>query len=147
MSKLTREKKNIFNSYKIIKRIPVYKCNVYNIDLIKKITNIKLKFYFSKFLKWKNSINKELQCPICFNNISEFDNFKLNCEHIFCRDCLKKWIFKDRYETNCPLCRKKIFNNYTNLNLIKNADEDIVIQYLLDNDNLFNKLYLIDPSL
>ena len=132
-------------TYKIIKRIPVYNCNIYDIYLIKKITNMKLKFYFNKFLKWKNSINKELQCPICFNTISKFDNFKLNCDHIFCRECLKKWIFKDRYETNCPLCRKNLFYNYINLNLIQKSDNvDIVIQYLLDIEKIFNKLYQSD---
>ena len=53
----------------------------------------------------KNSIKIETkyECSICFDEKEK--GILLNCEHIFCEECIKIWIKK---KNNCPICRKKI---------------------------------------
>ena len=45
-----------------------------------------------------------MECPICLEETD--DNVTLNCNHIFCKDCILKSI-KSEY-INCPLCRMNI---------------------------------------
>ena len=45
----------------------------------------------------------ENNCSICFNNIK--DNVTLDCNHIFCGNCILKWICTT---ANCPLCRSPV---------------------------------------
>ena len=51
-----------------------------------------------------NSTNSSI-CTICFN---EYNNKKsrLNCNHIFCTECINTLINNKKY--NCPLCRSLI---------------------------------------
>ena len=52
-----------------------------------------------------NYINKN--CSIC---LDEHSNYKTDCNHFFCFDCLITWIneFKDKTSTpSCPNCKKK----------------------------------------
>lgn len=52
--------------------------------------------------------NNVTDCSICFEN--KKDNIKLNCEHIYCNRCIKKWLTEK--SNTCPTCRKEIvFNN------------------------------------
>lgn len=46
-----------------------------------------------------NEINN---CPICF--VDNTDNVILECNHIFCTNCIKEWLTKNK--NNCPICRK-----------------------------------------
>ena len=48
--------------------------------------------------------NDVTDCSICFENKKE--NIKLNCEHIFCNRCIKKWLTEK--SNTCPTCRKEI---------------------------------------
>ena len=48
--------------------------------------------------------NEITNCSICFENMK--DNIKLKCEHIYCSDCIKKWL-TERSNT-CPTCRAEI---------------------------------------
>mgnify|MGYP001335467249 FL=1 len=48
--------------------------------------------------------NDITDCSICFENKKE--NIKLNCEHIFCNRCIKKWLTEK--SNTCPTCRKEI---------------------------------------
>ncbi len=41
-----------------------------------------------------------MECPICYTNRT---NYTTECNHHFCRSCLKKWD-KD----SCPMCRRTI---------------------------------------
>ncbi len=43
-------------------------------------------------------------CSICFEN--KKDNIKLNCGHIYCNRCIKKWLTEK--SNTCPTCRKEI---------------------------------------
>lgn len=57
-------------------------------------------------LKGEKEINEINDCPICF--ISKCDIIT-NCNHQFCKDCLKKYINKqpdDIKDITCPYCRQ-----------------------------------------
>ena len=46
-------------------------------------------------------------CSICLDDFKEDDILKkLNCEHIFHKDCLEPWL--NNNNRNCPLCRTDI---------------------------------------
>lgn len=49
----------------------------------------------------------EFECTICYENISD-NCAKLNCNHIFCNNCIKTQIQKNNI--CCALCREKITN-------------------------------------
>lgn len=51
--------------------------------------------------------NDVTECSICFEN--KKDNIKLNCEHIYCNRCIKKWLTEK--SNTCPTCRKEIVFN------------------------------------
>ena len=45
-------------------------------------------------------------CSVCLDEFKDEDVLiKLNCEHIFHKDCLEPWLNDNR---NCPLCRRNI---------------------------------------
>ncbi len=45
-------------------------------------------------------------CPICFVEYKEGDSLiKLNCSHIYHKECVFDWFKKNR---NCPLCRLSV---------------------------------------
>ena len=43
-------------------------------------------------------------CSICLENINK-DDYKLNCNHIFHKNCISQWLIKS---SNCPLCRSHV---------------------------------------
>lgn len=51
-------------------------------------------------------------CSICFEKIIKEKNKNvLNCQHLFCTQCLESWVFRRLEENlpiNCPICRKEI---------------------------------------
>jgi hypothetical protein len=48
-------------------------------------------------------LEPDFECPICMDNIeNETKLRKLNCQHIFCYFCLKKWLSMQNF---CPLCK------------------------------------------
>ena len=53
------------------------------------------------------------ECTICYNSCNRI--VKLDCHdtHLFCEDCLNKWMISNM---SCPLCRQNI--NINNANLI-----------------------------
>ena len=52
-------------------------------------------------------INNDDKCTICLENLNDTVNTKLNCNHIFCINCIKKLInnHDSNKEIKCPLCR------------------------------------------
>lgn len=67
-----------------------------NIDLLyKKIIDVyeTIANYMVKF-----------ECPICYE-IND-DGYATDCEHVFCKTCLTKWLASNKV---CPYCRKFIF--------------------------------------
>ena len=51
-------------------------------------------------------LKKEIiNCSICYENyVDTTEIIVTNCFHVFCIECLKKWIF-DENKTSCPMCR------------------------------------------
>lgn len=73
------------------------------IDDLIGVIDEKPKLNLTKF----NELSKHTElsnCSICFEN-SE-DNIKLNCDHIYCNRCIKKWLTEK--SNTCPTCRKEI---------------------------------------
>jgi hypothetical protein len=50
------------------------------------------------------SINSELICSIC--NKPFVEPVSTPCDHTFCRECIKRWIEKNK--KTCPTCRQEI---------------------------------------
>jgi hypothetical protein len=46
----------------------------------------------------------QFECPICYE-IKE-EGYATDCEHVFCKSCLEKWLVCNKV---CPYCRKCIF--------------------------------------
>jgi len=42
-----------------------------------------------------------ISCPICMEDTNK--NIKLPCSHVFCEECIKKWLLKNT--NSCPNCR------------------------------------------
>jgi hypothetical protein len=40
-------------------------------------------------------------CPICLED--NLENIILDCKHVFCKKCIKKWVTSN--SKTCPLCR------------------------------------------
>lgn len=50
------------------------------------------------------TIDKEYECSICIEE--KQTGILLDCNHIFCENCLKEWLTK--YVKTCPTCRKEV---------------------------------------
>jgi hypothetical protein len=65
-------------------------------NLIKIIPNSKIE-----------KVNKNLKCVICLNGFKIGDKEStLPCMHIFHYNCLKNWMYEQRW---CPICKSEIF--------------------------------------
>lgn len=51
-----------------------------------------------------NRIDKEYECNICMEEKNK--GIKLDCNHIFCENCLKEWLTNNK--KTCPTCRKEV---------------------------------------
>lgn len=63
-------------------------------------------------------------CPICWNEICQENKTTTECAHIFCKDCLDKWL---RSYNTCPLCRKILglqvpVHTFNGLSISRNGD-------------------------
>ena len=53
------------------------------------------------------TIKKQIECPICLENI-EIDDMKFSsCGHKYCETCLNK--LKSEDPAKCAICRRKIY--------------------------------------
>lgn len=50
------------------------------------------------------SIDKTFECGICLEE--QKIGKELNCEHVFCENCIKSWL--TTYNNTCPSCRKEV---------------------------------------
>jgi hypothetical protein len=85
------------------------KCDIFeNLPNSMNILNSLEDFTFSS-----NDINKNNdkddnhKCPICLENLENI-NKKTNCNHIFHKECISKWININK--NTCPLCRNKLYS-------------------------------------
>ena len=70
-----------------------------------------------EMVEYPNSISVDIlledTCSICLEQFNDFDKISTNCEHVFHKECIRKW--KDASEYNdfsCPLCRTYIQKMY-----------------------------------
>lgn len=80
------------------------------------------------------TIEKNDECPICYDCVNFKNQMTTNCNHTFCCNCIKEIIARkepildDECQTlncdiiNCPLCRTKIteFSTLNNIDFVKN---------------------------
>lgn len=102
--------------------------------------------------KEHNIRNKDIDCSICFEKITNEKEFITECNHCFHQDCIDKWEESGLSKNKCPNCRQKIKNpiKYNKIHTeIVRTTEDIVEnnnineENMLDFDNLyFQILYL-----
>ena len=43
-------------------------------------------------------------CSICYDNLNNNISYKIDCNHIFHKCCIKQWA---TYNRLCPICKKK----------------------------------------
>lgn len=91
------------------------------------------------------------ECSVCFNDIKNEDLCKTDCNHLFCFECLNRWL---EIKKDCPTCRKyiKFFNYNDELNRIiyigNRESSDIneirtLLNESLDRNNQNKKLKII----
>jgi hypothetical protein len=70
----------------------------------------KLGVGMDKFLLVKN-VNTSKECYICLKNFSKSRKIRqLQCQHMFCEDCLRPWIKSNHV---CPTCKAKLKDDNT----------------------------------
>ena len=69
------------------------------------------------------------ECNICYEPIEEKDMIKLNCDHQFCKNCIKQTLKKcsPNCSPSCAMCRSKIICMTINDNNIINDLKDNLI--------------------
>ena len=71
----------------------------YHISQYKKIDDYIINDYMEEIMD-KTRI---IECPICLNNINS--GLSTNCNHKYCKKCIKTWIIKMGKDT-CPICKR-----------------------------------------
>ena len=55
---------------------------------------------------------EDVECPICYNNISKNVSIQTNCNHSYCSACIGTHLTT---KPNCPMCRETVNNLIINL--------------------------------
>lgn len=85
----------------------------------------------STHFKFKHDV-----CPICLDFIK--NKMILDCNHIFCKKCISKWMDKNDF---CPVCKQHMTINYNfEIYLIHNNTEN-AIQFNSSSDCLIDQLF------
>lgn len=62
-----------------------------------------------------DDLGEEKDCPICYCDFKKGDSVaKLNCGHIFHKNCIILWFDKKISSPTCPICRTNMFENESN---------------------------------
>ncbi len=69
----------------------------------------------SKKINCNDTVN---DCGICMEQLLENDKYITQCNHIFHKECINKWL---QIKDNCPYCR----TIQTNIDVNANIDENI----------------------
>jgi hypothetical protein len=51
-----------------------------------------------------------IECGICLRDVlkNNKNNERIDCGHVFCKECIYTWIIEKEETANCPMCRNKI---------------------------------------
>ena len=90
------------NSVYVIENINVYD---YNYDYN----------HNSNYVNIINNNETELECVICMETVG-YQKAVLNCGHAFHVECINRWIIGEQ-KNSCPVCRRRIFNMASIINL------------------------------
>ena len=62
-----------------------------------------------------NSIdnNQKDNCPICYEDIGDFDICITKCGHCFHSKCLRRWLVNKCQTPECPCCRASLVDTET----------------------------------
>ena len=95
LDNLTYDINTFFSTQRVI--------HMLNQSLLQENSIVKPKVSLENFERLEKC-NEVTNCCICFENME--DNIKLNCEHIYCNSCIKKWLTEK--SNTCPTCREEI---------------------------------------
>ena len=93
-----------YNSEKIINSRKTFKNNKWTLRVILKLFFM---YHFPSQLKYLYS-NKKIQsdtCTICYTKVKNPCILSCECKHIYCYECINKWLNKQK--GGCPCCRQK----------------------------------------
>jgi len=68
-------------------------------------------FYGIDVLKLDEDCDTNDECPICYENLKNESFVRLNCDHTYCKSCIKECI--DKKVFNCSMCRVPMITVYT----------------------------------
>ena len=76
--------------------------------------------------EYKNNVEKihEIleECPVCFSSSETTIKIK-KCNHVFCEDCIQKWL--KSHKNTCPICRVNVIIEPENSNSNGNGNGNI----------------------
>ena len=83
-------------------------------------------------------IHKLDTCSICLDELNNFPQTKILCNHKFHKKCIMKW-FKNN--TSCPVCRQDVYKTMFYNPEIDNVENDIIdtfLEFLVSADYIEN---------
>lgn len=83
-----------------------------------------------KYVSQFQEEEEEVDCAVCLCTMKEMEEIRvLQCEHVFHKDCLDKWLSFKYNNTTCPLCRVSV-GPIRNLDAQVITDDDFRIPWL-----------------
>ena len=91
--------------------ISLYNIVDYNNDFNNTYNDVKIVLNDEQFENLENikyeKLNDINECLICIENFEEDEDIiKIKCNHIFHKDCIRKWLCNE--SNKCPICRIEI---------------------------------------
>lgn len=78
--------------------------------------------------KIQEDLNEKCECGICYENVKIKKFIKLNCNHEFCKNCIKNILINEEGNTaHCPFCRSAINNFKLRTEIIKEELAELII--------------------
>ena len=76
---------------------------------IQKYTNVNedLNHLTNQYKEMYKDLKKMIECPVCYETLTEKNMSVPSCGHIICNNCKKNII--DKHNSKCPICKKKYF--------------------------------------
>ena len=95
------------SSYQPGKQVTIQKTFKNNKWTLRVLLKLFFMYHFPSQLKYLYS-NEKIQndtCTICYNQVENPSILSCDCKHIYCHECITKWLHK--HKGGCPCCRQK----------------------------------------